>query len=61
MEVEPILPCQVRCAASRVRAGAVIGVVGEDTPSLIDVDLLVLDALRAAVLAAFDTPRHPPH
>ena len=58
MEVEPILPRHVRCAASRVRDGAVVGVVGEGTPALVDVDLLDLgahlDALRATVAAAFD-------
>ena len=58
VEVEPILPRHVRRAASRVRASTVVGVVGEGTPPLVDVDLLVLeahlDALRAAVAAAFD-------
>ena len=58
MEVEPILPRQIWWAASRVWAGAVVGVVGEGTPPLVDVDLLVLgahlDALHATILDAFD-------
>ena len=58
MEVYPILLLQVRCAASRVWAGAVVGVVGEGTPPLVDVDLLVLgaylDALRTVAAVAFD-------
>ena len=42
---------------AQVWAGTVVGVVGEGTPPLVDIDLLVLgahlDALRAAA-AAFD-------
>ena len=49
MEVEPILPDEAALGESWARAGTDVVVVGEDAPSLLDVDLVVAAHLAARV------------